>query len=87
MWALASIQYLTGTLCPSTMGDLGKGHCLLKQEVMEAAFLPRKSYSDHPFGLHRNSCCDGEHTGVGKGKEEAKRQRQALRTSNTPHWP
>lgn len=42
MWALASIQYLIGTLCPSTTGALGMGHCLLKQEVMGAAFLPRK---------------------------------------------
>lgn len=24
------------------MGALGRGYCLLKQEVMEAAFLPRK---------------------------------------------
>lgn len=42
MWALASIQYLTVTLCPSTTGVLAKGHCLLKQEVLEAVFLPRK---------------------------------------------
>lgn len=43
MWALASIQYLIGTLCPSTTGALGMYGSLPPETGSNgAAFLPRK---------------------------------------------